>query len=179
MKEFSWQAAWGKFKALKNKEIILAVLIGAVILMIYFLPGSRQEAASAAPAAAQVSVRSDEERLKEVLSHIRGVGKTEVMITYESDGELVPAFESSRQETVSTGSSQSSTTVSENNRLVTVYGSGGNQALILVEKKPAVKGVIVIAQGASDLATRMELYKAVQTVLQIPASKVDVFEMKS
>lgn len=72
--------------------------------------------------------QTDEERLKAVLSQMEGVGKTEVMITYESGVELVPAFESSRQETVTTGSSQSSTTVSENNQLVTVYGSGGNQA---------------------------------------------------
>ena len=180
MKNLSWKETLGKIKQIKNIEIILAVAIGLVILLIYFLPGENRSEGEkkSSNVSGNIQKQTDEERLKAVLSQMEGVGKTEVMITYESGVELVPAFESSRQETVTTGSSQSSTTVSENNQLVTVYGSGGNQALILVEKNPAIKGVIVIAQGASDLATRMNLYKAVQTVLQIPASKVDIFEMK-
>ena len=47
----------------------------------------------------------------------------------------------------------------------------------MVEKKPKIRGVIVVAEGASDIGVKLNLYNAVQTVLQVEASKVDVFEM--
>ena len=40
-----------------------------------------------------------------------------------------------------------------------------------------IKGAIIVAQGAKDIAVRLELLKAAQTLLGIPASKVEVFEM--
>lgn len=41
-----------------------------------------------------------------------------------------------------------------------------------------VRGVMVVAEGAADLKVRLELARAVQTVLSVPASKVDVFQMQ-
>lgn len=40
-----------------------------------------------------------------------------------------------------------------------------------------VQGVIVIAQGAENVATRLRIQNAVQTVLGVQAEQVDVFEM--
>lgn len=40
-----------------------------------------------------------------------------------------------------------------------------------------VQGVIVIAEGAENVATRLRIQNAVQTVLGIEAEQVDVFEM--
>lgn len=103
------------------------------------------------------------------------------MITYESSPELVPAFSTDTQETTNIQSGQNSTTesqtVSQNQNPITVSKDGENQALILVEKKPKIRGVIVVAEGASDIGVKLNLYNAVQTVLQVEASKVDVFEM--
>ena len=116
-----------------------------------------------------------------MLSEIKGAGKIEVMITYESSPELVPAFSTDTQETTNIQSGQNSTTqsktVSQNQNPITVSDQGENRALILVEKKPEIRGVIVVAEGASDLRVKLNLYNAVQTVLQVQANKVDVFEM--
>ena len=99
------------------------------------------------------------------------------MITYESDGELVPAYQQDISETKNTNGSQVTYSRSESNKLITVYEQGTATALILTEKKTQVKGVIVIAEGAADLTVRLNLFKAVQTVLQVNANKVDIFEM--
>ena len=37
--------------------------------------------------------------------------------------------------------------------------------------------MIVVAEGAADIGVKLNLYNAVQTVLQVDANKVDVFEM--
>ena len=42
MKNLSWKETLGKIKQIKNIEIILAVAIGLVILLIYFLPGENR-----------------------------------------------------------------------------------------------------------------------------------------
>jgi hypothetical protein len=46
------------------------------------------------------------------------------------------------------------------------------------EAAEQVRGVMVVAEGAADLKVRLELARAVQTVLSVPASKVDVFQMQ-
>jgi hypothetical protein len=50
---------------------------------------------------------------------------------------------------------------------------------VLKEKTPEIKGVIVTAEGAGDISVRMNILKAVETLLNIPADKVDVFKMQS
>ena len=82
-----------------------------------------------------------------------------------------------------TGITQSAESVTENrtesSRPVTVSQGGGNEALVLTEKQPIVRGVIVIAEGAADIAVRINLQNAVRTVLGIELSCIEVFEMKA
>ena len=60
---------------------------------------------------------------------------------------------------------------------VTVYQNGENEAVVLMERQPTVRGVIVVAQGAADISVRMKLQSAVQAVLGVEASRVEVLEM--
>lgn len=173
-----------KLKGIKNIEIILAVSIGLIILVIYFFPSAEENKDKNADTGITINTSSeltDEQKLKNVLSEIKGAGRIEVMITYESSPELVPAFSTDTQETTNVQSGQNNTTesqtVSKNQNPITVSKDGENQALILVEKKPEIRGVIVVAEGAADIGVKLNLYNAVQTVLQVDANKVDVFEM--
>ena len=167
-----------KLKGIKNIEIILAVAIGIIILVIYFFPSEQTESGITINTSSELT---DEQKLKNVLSEIKGAGRIEVMITYESSPELVPAFSTDTQETTNVQSGQNSTTesqtVSQNQNPITISKDGESQALILVEKKPKIRGVIVVAEGAADLGVKLNLYSAVQTALQVDANKVDVFEM--
>ena len=150
---------------------------GSAILLIYFIPGNTAQG-KAVQSRSEIETGDDAQRLAEVLSGIKGAGKVEVMITYESDGELVPAYQKEENENRSSNGTQESYSLSSSNKIVTVYEQGTTTALILMKRKPQVKGVIVIAQGASDLTVRMSLSQAVRTVLQVSADRVDIFEMK-
>lgn len=168
---------WEKIKGKKNIKAIIAAAVGALILLIYFIPGNAAQG-KAVQSRSEIETADDAQRLAEVLSGIKGAGKVEVMITYESDGELVPAYQREENENRSSNGTQESYSLSSSNKIVTVYEQGTTTALILMKKKPQVKGVIVIAQGASDLTVRMSLSQAVRTVLQVSADRVDIFEMK-
>lgn len=168
---------WEKIKGKKNIKAIIAAAVGALILLIYFIPGNTAQG-KAVQSRSEIETGDDAQRLAEVLSGIKGAGKVEVMITYESDGELVPAYQREENENRSSNGTQESYSLSSSNKIVTVYEQGTTTALILMKRKPQVKGVIVIAQGASDLTVRMSLSQAVRTVLQVSADRVDIFEMK-
>lgn len=157
------------------------VLAGILIYAATTVPKSKTENTGAAETQSIVcsSERETEERLKSVLSCIRGAGKVEVMITYDTGAQIVPAMSTDTQ----TGITQSAESVTENrtesSRPVTVSQGGGNEAIVLTEKQPIVRGVIVIAEGAADIAVRINLQNAVRTVLGIELSCIEVFEMKA
>jgi hypothetical protein len=44
---------------------------------------------------------------------------------------------------------------------------------------PQAVGVVVVADGASDVRVRLELIRAVQTLMDLPAGAVEVFQRKT
>ena len=76
------------------------------------------------------------------------------------------------------GNSKNSETVTESKTLVTFKNDNGEEALVIVENEPKVKGVIVVAQGADNVNVKLDLQKAVETILQIKSSQVEIFVMK-
>lgn len=172
-------------KGKKGLDTVIIVVIIAAIAFIYFTsfmgPAQTEEPApTATPVQAQT--QDVEQRLALVLSSIQGAGKVEVMVTYESGAQMVPAMntetQTDTQEQNQNGTQ--STTKSENtsNELVTVQNDGNSQAVVLREDEPKVRGVVVIAQGAGDIAVRMQLSQAVCTVLDVDQTQVEVFVMK-
>ena len=127
--------------------------------------------------------RETEERLEHILSCIRGAGKVEVMITYDTGTQIVPAMSTDTQTGITQNSGNDSQSTIENrtesSRPATVSQNGGNEAIVLTEKQPVVRGVIVIAEGAADIAVRLNLQNAVRTVLGVELSCIEVFEMKA
>ncbi len=181
-----------RFSGLDVKKKIQYLAIGliiVVILAIYFASAGKTPApptrdADEAAADVQTPGIQDgiEEKLKAILSRIEGAGEVEVMVTYESSAEIVPAVSMDTQTSTTTDSRESgtSTTNSENvqRQVVTLGGSGGNAALVIKENSPTVRGVIVVAQGADDIAVKLSLLKAVQTILNVSPDKVDVYRMR-
>ena len=127
--------------------------------------------------------RETEERLENILSCIRGAGRVEVMITYDTGTQIVPAMSTDTQTGITENSGGDSRSTIENrtesSRPATVSQNGGNEAIVLTEKQPVVRGVIVIAEGAADIAVRLNLQNAVRTVLGVELSSIEVFEMKA
>jgi stage III sporulation protein AG len=103
------------------------------------------------------------------------------MITYESTSEIVPAISVDKQTSTTTDSSDNgtSTTNTENTQseVVTVGSSSGNSALVLKEISPKIRGVIVVAEGADNIAVKLNLLSAIETLLNVNPDQVDVYKM--
>nr|MDD6335028.1 hypothetical protein [bacterium] len=131
---------WAKL-AVRQKIAVAVAAAGVLILACSLaLPGAGANTPHA-------FIEGEEQRLARTLSAIKGAGKVEVMITYDS--VLV-----SSSGGISSGDGASATPV-----------PGG------------IRGVIVIAEGAGDLAVLAKLQRAVETVLQVRPDQVDIFVM--
>jgi stage III sporulation protein AG len=185
-------ARYLKLDTKKKIQYAAILLIVIVILTIYFSSvaknrsneNSEASSGAAAPVAETAEAADDiARRLQETLSAIEGAGRVEVMITYESTKELVPAFSVDQQisTTVDESSDGKSTTNSENSQseIVTISGSDGSKALILKENSPKIKGVIVVAEGADDIGVKLNLLSAVQTILDVSPDQVNVYKMNN
>lgn len=175
-----------------NKKLEMAVYIGLALLIVLLyvstlFPKDKNVPSSAEPAvSSQYAANSElevEERLEAVLSSIRGAGRVEVMITYETGPEIVTAMNTdtntNRSETVDNDKESTVEQKTESIKPATVSGNGGTEPIVITEKKPAVRGVIVVAEGADNVAVRLDLQRAVQTVLNVPAANIEVFALES
>ncbi|MBE3592532.1 MAG: stage III sporulation protein AG [Thermoanaerobacter sp.] len=129
-------------------------------------------------------VQKLEKDLKNILSKIEGVGNVEVLITLNSDEEVVAAMDvvessTTTNEKDSSGGIRETIQTESNNRVVTSQDTSGQNAPIVLKRiMPEIRGVIVVADGAKDPRLRYELSSAVQTALGIPAYKVKVISSK-
>ena len=132
----------------------------------------------AGPAKTETTLES---RLEDILSSMRGAGRVRVLVTYATAGERVAATVSTMDESVSETSGGTTATRSEQSREMrqpaTVTTDGGQSPIILVEKEPEIRGVIVVAEGAADPIVKLSLQRAVQAVTGVPLSCIEVFEM--
>lgn len=139
---------------------------------------------TAAEAAAQVSKTYEQQmeaRVKEILSHVEGVGKVDVMIVLKSSEEKVLRVDtnssvSTTQETDSSGGSRNveSQDISEDTILA---GSGDSQApFVEKELKPEVAGVVISAEGGGSQKVKAEISEAMEALFDIPSHKIKVLK---
>lgn len=130
------------------------------------------------------STDSIEIRLRSLLSQMQGVGKVDVMVTYSTTRENVPAYDikksqSSTEEKDNEGGSRSITQEEYDSTLVYEDSTaGGKVPVVLKELEAEVKGVLVVAEGADSVAVRERISNAVTVVLDIPVHKVQVVQRK-
>ena len=123
-----------------------------------------------------------ENDLSSILSKIQGAGRVSVMITLNGGTEIIPAKDESISDKVTNEKDTSGGTriINEkatDDKVVFTAAQGGNsKPLIIKEINPEIKGVIVVAEGAEDSKVKLKISQAVQTVLDIPAYRVTVYE---
>lgn len=192
----SFKELWESIKKIKHIEIIAAVLIIAVILCLYastpgrFLSGKKQSTDDGEKVSTDTSIpvstgaeNTEEARLAAILSNMEGAGKVDVMITYATGPEIVPAMDRNEMNTVTTEQDGDRTSQSQQTdvqeRPMTVDGPEGSEPMVLYQETPEIKGVIVIAEGANDIEVYMNLERAVMTILNVRADQVEVFAMEN
>jgi stage III sporulation protein AG len=165
---------------------LLAIITGCVVLIIALssMPGTSKPSSKAnktEAATEQKSALSEEQeleaRLESILTNISGVGNVDVLITFETSEQIEPAFNSNSttektEEKDSQGGVRAVTTESVNKTMVT---SNSESPIVIKTTDPKIKGVLVVAEGASDPTVKDSLYKAVQVSLQIPGHQVEVY----
>lgn len=126
-----------------------------------------------------------EERLKNVLMKVEGIGAVEVMITLKgSKEEIILKDEVNTNESMNEvdgeGGNRNSTKTEQKDTTIMVEGSDGVvRPYILKEIEPELKGILVIAQGGGSAVIQSEIIDAVQVLFGVPSHKVKVMKMNS
>lgn len=170
-----------------SKDKLLLLLLAGVLLVIVSLPvkgkntdgtgtGNTREAVNASDTVenevpetdtVQDYVRSLETELEQILSKAEGAGKVKVFITLKDSGELIV------EKDTKTGETASEETV------IFTKGSDGTLTPYVTKRiYPAISGVLVLAQGASDAGVAAAITEAVSTALGIDINKIKVMKME-
>lgn len=124
-----------------------------------------------------------EDRLKEMLQKMIGVGKVDVMITVESTEEKIVerninSTESTTDETDRNGGKRHLTTVTSDGQVVLYQASDGQQPLITKIINPRIRGVLIVAEGAEDAAVRKLIIQAVEKGMNVVPTRISVVPSK-
>lgn len=122
-----------------------------------------------------------EKQLTSVLGKVKDVGEVTVMITLENETQIEPAFnivsnEKTTQEKDTGGGIRTVTEIQSNQQAVLVRKSGEDEPLVLKQITPQIKGILIVAKGASSSETVEKIVKATSTLLDIPLYKIKVLE---
>ncbi|AGA69859.1 hypothetical protein Desdi_2435 [Desulfitobacterium dichloroeliminans LMG P-21439] len=178
------------FKDIQPKILIPAVIVVVAVFMIFYAKGGSEpiqpmnQALQTAdtPEVTRITTleKEMEKKLVQNLQQMTGVGSVQVSVTlasslrsdYATNGSVT---KKTTKESDKNGGTRESTEVIENNQLV--MPNGAAQPVIVMEERPNVAGVLIIAQGASDPKIRENIHNAVRTLLDIPSDKINVQPM--
>ena len=151
----------------KYKFVLFIVLAGIVLMLIPFETSKKEVITQ--QEVKQVSL--DEEKLENILSKVKGVGKVEVMLKEASGSEVI--YETNYQY------SASDTASDTNKQVITVTDAERNEnGLVKQVNPPRYAGAIIICQGAKDPAVRLSVTDAVSKITGLGADKIAVLIMK-
>ena len=167
-----------RIKKVKHIEIYLAVGLALIVGCIYFISISSSKKVENDTKTQIDNISANfqtsgeyidylENKLENVITRVKGVGDTDVVITLEKGFEYIYATEEETK-TTSNGTSVKSSSI------VMVDG----QPVIKEEIYPVVKGIVVIADGAEDVSVKMNILSIIQTVIEIDTSKINIMAGK-
>lgn len=168
-------------KKLKPLIFLAGICILCLIVIAIMPDGKKEENVSTdsevKTSASETENKDLEDKLTEILSKINGAGDLDVMITFQSSEEIVPAYNSNTttettKEQDSSGGERTTTSSTQNKTMIT---SNSNDPVILKTSEAEIKGVIVVASGANDPKVKELLYDAVKTSLQISGHQVEIY----
>lgn len=124
-----------------------------------------------------------ENQLKDILSKVSGVGDVSVMINLDATEEVIfekdLRIQSSTTEEADQGGGKRQIEDSNREEQVVVLRHGNNEEpLIIKTKKPKVRGVVVVAEGADNIQVKSNVTEAVTRVLDVKPHRVSVLPKK-
>ena len=121
-----------------------------------------------------------ERRLTSMLSKMEGVGEVNVMVTIASNEEKVLAEDTTMNIQHSEEKDQAGgTRVNDTNDTTRkVILQSGNTPYVVKQNEPIIKGVLILAEGASDSGVKESMTNAVAALLDVPVHKISVEKRK-
>lgn len=177
-----------------NMKLILIALLGVFLLVAggvmnqeppKNLGTTAGDSVRQAPPA--ISGRSYEEaleaKLANLLSQVRGAGSVAVSITLDYSATQEHAKNLVReskviQEKDNGGGIRTTTETKESDHILMSKENGADRPVMVRETKPLIKGVLVVADGATDSTVKSNLSKAVEVGLGVPPHKITVLPQK-
>lgn len=156
-----------KFKSVKNIELWLALIVGAVLVIVVFATSAKVDKTVQDTTQFDEYIASMENKICSVIQKMQGCQNVRVAISYSATDEKLYAYDS--EKVTENG------VVTETNSVVLVNG----KPLVLAELPPTICGVVVIADGADDAVVKLQIKQVVVTLLDVSVDKVQVFTYKS
>ena len=172
-----------KGESKKRVKLLLLILLLGVVLMsmgsCQTISGGGRE--DQTPAVQKFSTADEEakleQKLEEVLSGIKGVGKVRVSVTLASGSRTEYAVNASTtvnesEESDADGSTRNtSQTVSSD---TVVFEDNDNSPVVVQETRAKVQGVLIVAEGGGNTEVDSQITAAVSALLDIPVHKITV-----
>jgi stage III sporulation protein AG len=175
----------------KDRKLKLMVLLGIVgMLLILFSQSLGGGSETATPESggnstgtlytAEEYIAKSEEKLCALITQIEGVGRAEVMVTLENNGEYVYAQEEKRNldKNVEPGGEEGDKITSKENiqssYILVESGYGSKEPLIRTQLEPKIQGVVIICEGADNIRVEQSLINVATTTLGISSARVCV-----
>ena len=180
-----------------GKDQLLILLLSGILLVVIAIPtdGGKKKAPpdSGGDPAEELKTatgqepdsyeKRQEERLKEALEKVEGVGEVEVMITLKSSWEKIvekdrPSSSQTVEEADAGGGTRQTQEVSRSETTVYREESGERTPYVVKELEPEVEGVIVIARGGGNASVKQNILEAVEALFPVEAHKIKIMKME-
>lgn len=154
----------------KNKILIVLIALGAVLMLLPTVPKIKKQPEKTE----SFSVETEEKRIAEALSEIKGAGKVRVVLTAGRGTETVIAYDRKSSEQVSGDESKS-----DESKSAVITGTGSSETPVsLLEIYPEYTGALIIAEGADDAGCSRKLTEAVHSLTGLGRDRITVVKMK-
>ena len=179
-------------KKTENIIVLIVILIITAVAINYIWKDSgdnnvketKKIETNAVQVSAEVSQNEIETKLEDILSHISGVGKVRVMITYSETSTINPVYNedsktSNINETDSGGGTRITTEVNSQKEVIYKENKDGSKEPVTQSIiSPKIEGAIIAAQGASNATIKANIIQAVEAATGLATHKIQVFKME-
>ena len=186
-----WQKKGKEILSNTKKSQLLLILLAGLLMIVISFPTEERDAKENEAEEKMIFSNSDkvneyseylEERIAEALEHVEGVGKTEVVITLESNGQKVvekdeqASSQVTNEEDSNGGTRSIEDSSSDRTSVYTQQSDGAQEPYVSEEILPQIKGVLVIAEGGADAVIVQDIIEAIQALFGIEAHKIKIMK---
>ena len=158
-----------KLKKVKNIEVILALVLACAVLLVFFSNlsangGGSTKKNSSEEYSFSAYVNDLENKIKQVVGNIDGVGKVDLMISFAGGIEEVYAYTTEIK------------TVNGTDVETRSLSLVGGKPVLLKEIMPQISGIVVVADGGANVAVKLEIIRAIRALLDVKNLTIEVFK---